>query len=885
LAALPPGTHFGPYELVAVLGAGGMGDVYRARDTRLDRDVAVKVLPAALSDSASARERFARESRTVAALQHPNICVLHDVGETDGRRYLVMELLQGETLELRLARGALDVAEIVGIGSALADALEAAHAAGIVHRDIKPANIFLTARGPKVLDFGIATWVCRPAAADATTIAANATSLTKAGMAIGTVAYMSPEQLRGEPLDARTDLFSLGLVLYEMAIGRRAFEGQTESAIAAGILHDEPKRPSERRPELPPGLDNAILKALEKDRELRYQTAGELRADLKKVARDSAVTSAVPHPTSRSPARTSHRVVTVAILLAVLALAAWLARWKGWDRGIELFANYSIDQITNTGMGAAIAAAAISPDGRDLMYAHVENGLQSLRLRNISTGSDAEILGPAPVVYASLAFSPDGNHVFVRKTEGQTTNILNLYRIPVLGGTPQLVMRDIDTNISFSPDGSRFTFARANAPKLGEASLITVRTDGSAEQVLVTIPLVGRYTSTPAWSPDGESIAFTESYADGALGRLTTVDVATRQRRVLFKAEDMVLEDPVWSPDRRLLLVRFATQRRALLQWQIGAVTPDGTFRAVTNDTSNYIGFRVAGDGRSLVMVQRRSEHRLQVLPGSGGPPAAATELVSEREPIRGFTWTPEGSIVYARGNRLLRRHLGGGEEAVFVSEANSPPQQPADCGGRSLVFIWPFRDGDMAQDIWRVEIGGGAPVRLTRELRTFAPACSHDGQLLAYTAPPAIKWMPVGGGTPTILSDTLGALSGGDFSADDKIFAAIVGFREPTGTIRRKVALITIASNAVRLLDASPDFSGGDLRFTPDGQAVAYAVRHEDAANLRVQPLDGSEPRIITAFEEGQILRFSWSPDGARLALLRERVEADVVLLRDTGR
>jgi serine/threonine protein kinase len=286
---LTPGIRLGPYEILSALGAGGMGEVYKARDTRLGRDIALKVLAADLTESPQARERFQREARAIAALSHPNICTIHDVGETgDGQVFLVMELLQGETLQQRLTRGPLDGAALVDLGIALAAALDLAHAAGIVHRDIKPANIFLTAHGPKILDFGLAKTDSHPAA-DASAQATRPASVlvTDAGSTVGTIAYMSPEQLRGEPLDARTDLFSFGLVLYEMATRRPAFTGGTSAVISASILHDQPPSPRQIRPDLPERLSDVILKAIEKDRTLRYQHASEIRTDLQRLKRDS----------------------------------------------------------------------------------------------------------------------------------------------------------------------------------------------------------------------------------------------------------------------------------------------------------------------------------------------------------------------------------------------------------------------------------------------------------------------------------------------------------------------------------------------------------------------------------------------------------------------
>jgi len=325
--SLAAGTRLGPYEILAALGAGGMGEVYRARDVRLQRDVAVKVLPPHRIETPQARERLLREARSVAALQHPNICAIYDVGGAgDDQAFLVMELLTGETLLRRLARGPLDEAELVEVAIALADALDAAHAAGIVHRDIKPGNIVLTAHGPKILDFGLAKAVgpANNAASMEPTVPAEG-PLTDKGDTVGTIAYMSPEQLRGGELDERTDLFSLGLVLYEMATGRRAFAGSTSAVISAAILHEQPRSPRQIRSDLSSRVEEIVLKALEKNRELRYQHASEIRADLQRAKRDSESSRiAAVAPSGAITRRRRRRPIGLAALASAVVAAGAL---------------------------------------------------------------------------------------------------------------------------------------------------------------------------------------------------------------------------------------------------------------------------------------------------------------------------------------------------------------------------------------------------------------------------------------------------------------------------------------------------------------------------------------------------------------------------------
>jgi len=301
---MTPGTKLGPYEILSSLGAGGMGEVYRARDTRLERIVALKLLPSEVSSDKQALERFLREARAAAALNHPNICTIYDIGEQDGQRFIAMELLEGQTLRQRIGGKPLPVDALLDLGTQMADALVAAHAKGIVHRDIKPENIFITERGHvKILDFGLAKQVPETRAGAVRTDAPTEDQdprLTSPGVALGTVAYMSPEQVRGEELDSQTDLFSLGVVLYEMATGRLAFAGKTSAVIFHAILAEEPVPASELNPQLPREINEIIRRALEKDRELRYPSASAILADLKRARRDLHLPSVAP--ASKSPA-------------------------------------------------------------------------------------------------------------------------------------------------------------------------------------------------------------------------------------------------------------------------------------------------------------------------------------------------------------------------------------------------------------------------------------------------------------------------------------------------------------------------------------------------------------------------------------------------------
>ncbi|MEO5894146.1 MAG: protein kinase [Vicinamibacterales bacterium] len=894
------GTQLGHYRIERLLGSGGMGEVYLAHDSKLGRQVALKVLSAQLASDPDRRERFEREARAAAALNHPNIVTIHSVEEADGIHFLTLEVVDGETLADKIVAGGMPLDRVLALGIPLADAVGAAHQRGITHRDLKPANVMITSDGRvKVLDFGLAKVKEEVRAAEDAMMPTAVAGLTGEGRIVGTVAYMSPEQAEGKAVDQRSDVFSLGVILYEMATGVRPFAGETPMSVLSAIMKDTPKGISEVRQGLPRELSKIVNRCLAKDVEDRYQSAKDLRNDLRALKNELTsgelqpitVSGVSAAPAAAAPVATKSKTPMIAAAaLAVLAAAGGAAWWFSKtdnkapaDDGVRPFDSIKLTRLTTTG---SAGMAAMSSDGRYVAHVLIKDGKQGLWLRQIATTSNVEVVPAAEVRYAGLGFAPDGNHIYYT-TYARGSNLGLLYQVPVLGGGARLVLEDVDTSVTFSPDGKQLAFIRG-LPDDGSSFVMVGGVDGSNLRRLATRKLPLSFTlQGAAWSPDGKSIAVTGADAGSLYGQIVIVNATDGSETLLHTPEWRQMTRLAWLPNGTGLLVN-AQESAGESSNQVFLVDyPSGSARRLTNDLSSYSELSVAPDGKSFVCV--RNERRSTIWTMPIDQPSTATAITTEAsgdDGAHGVASTPDGRIVYsneASGNPDVWIMAADGSRRVQLTSTPGQDVNPrVTRDGRFIVFL---SDRDGANRFWRMGLDGSSAVRLTADpvSRPRAGLSSDSKWIYSAEAGKEAQRIPIDGGAPEPffspeVKKRIAESLPPDFhepvpSPDGLLFAAHYNDAELSG--ERIVVFPADGGPMQRLRTVPPTAS-----WWPDGKSLVYIQTRGGISNLVRQPLAGGQPIPVTKFTDEQIFTYSVAPDQKHIVLVRGRVSSDVVLI-----
>jgi eukaryotic-like serine/threonine-protein kinase len=803
----------------------------------------------------------------------------------------VMELLQGQSLEKLHHRRAMPYPKLLDFGMQVADALDAAHRKGILHRDIKPSNIFLSPSGQaKILDFGLAKLeqeqVIRESVLEEKTNESKAEplTLTSPGMAIGTIAYMSPEQAKGEPLDGRSDVFSMGVVLYELATGQHPFIGSTTAVTFDRILNHIPAALSSLDPALPLELEQTINKTLEKDRELRCQSAAELRADLRRLQRKS--TGGSVEVTVAPPRAKKSRARPIAVIVLALLAAAGVVLWWLWPRP-EPFSSVSVSQITNEG---TLENVALSRDGKLLAEVKSNAGKRTVWIRNIATNTDTQLLASFPNEYVGLNFTPDANYLYFTRgaSEESAVGVRVVYKMPVFGGTPRQLIYDVDSPPSFSPDGSRFAYLRWTPDRKDRYSEIHIADkDGNNDQLLYTSHSGAQ---APVWSPRGNQIAWVEIHEPLVDSTVKILDVASKTATSIAQPLGLLYDhtftghsDLAWLPDGRHLLVLYTKSNSDRGQLGILAVS-GGHFHTLTNDVNAYSELALSSDGKTLSTVLTNVDSGLAYYAENGGAMISNTPL---RISPRSLAWADEDHLF------LITPALG-----LSKLERTTGVLQPVDTGDLDInyyintcpggeVLFTAYPKGGVELRLFRMNGDGSGLTQLTTAGIARAPYCTPDSRKVYFSitssvhGPSLSLWsMPLGGGTP---HEEIAAQPWASVALS--FYAKLATVLVAKGA-NDDVEILNLSTYQVEhrfLLPVSAFQESYPI--SRDGKAIVQIVTTRDGTALQYHPIDGSAPHLLIDPIPDSLTSFAWSPSG-KLAVLHVRRSSDVVLMTDlTGK
>ncbi len=916
-AEFSAGQKVGRYTILCPLGAGGMGQIYLAHDEQLGRKIALKLISREFATDPRRVLRFENEARAASALNHPNVCVIHDVGVTENNRHFIaMEYIQGITLRDKLAHEVITPLEALQIAGQVAAALAAAHAAGIVHRDIKPENIMLRPDGyVKVLDFGLAklTEVLPEEPLGVRNVAASVR--TEAGTLMGTVKYMSPEQLREIELDDRTDIWSLGVVLYEMLTHTTPFEAKTPNGTIALIVGPQPPALSLPQ-ELPAPYRDLIRKTLEKDRTERYQSITKLAADLgtlqKELERDSENgINALPwYPPPLDGQKTRVMRANSAILTRIRSQALFTAEFilseirthkaaaifTGVTGVLALlillpnaarFVNRIINrgpngqQIAQTAPGLTMKplttagtskSMAISPDGKQVAHAEEQNEEQRLMLMSTATFGASEIVAADKVKYIGLTFSPDSNYLFFTRIEKDAWG--TLYRLSLPGGAPVKLSEHVDSPVSFSPQGDQFAFVRIDREK-GQYFLMLANVDGTNERVLAkrensdTLSTYGL-----AWSPDGSTIVCPSGgYAEGFHERLISFDVNSGSENPIGERSWSSVYQVAWKNPTSLVFSARETPLGPHQLWRISY--PAGVAERITSTPLiEYRGVSLAGDKIATVETDWGWQTWIATLDAATAP----RSINSGRGMTYGITWTSQGKIVFSAmtqdGLNLSRIDPDGSNPVPLTAKAGDNYSPAASADGQFIVFS---STRNKSFDIYRMNAEDGSDVtRLTFNDRNFYPSISSDNQWVAFDhnadGSRSVWKVPFNGGEPVKIGDRYRMPV---FSPNDRLIAA--RYEPKSGT--RDVAIFPVDGGPA-LTHMPVEEMEWQRVYWLDDHTLSFIKNAGGTSNIWSYDLNTRASKQLTNFSGDQIFAYAWSPDHQQIACQRGLKNTNVILI-----
>ncbi|HEY3037482.1 MAG TPA: LpqB family beta-propeller domain-containing protein [Pyrinomonadaceae bacterium] len=940
---LSAGTHLGRYEIRSKLGAGGMGEVYLAEDTELHRNVALKVLPSDVSSNRDRMRRFKQEATAAAALNHPNIAHIYEIGESEGTNFIAMEFVDGLTLRQLIHERQTELPKLLRYLQHVAEGLAKAHAGGIVHRDLKPDNIMVTREGhAKILDFGLAKLIEQRTSQPTTQgMSELATALMQPhsmpGAVVGTVGYMSPEQAQGrvQEIDHRSDIFSFGCILYEAITRRKAFEGKDAIDSLNKIIREQPTPIANLNPEVPYDLQKIVRRCLAKDPDERHQSIKDVAIELKEVRRElqagvaidttvqppsragstveaidsdgsrsaAASTSLSPSAPSTHPSSAQYivsgikqhkraaAIVAGVLLVAIAAIGIGVYKFSTSKRSATSLPTPKPQRLTTSGRASD---AAISPDGKYVAHVKSDAGHQSLWLRQVMTTADTQIVPPSTQNYYGITFSKDGNYIYYAL--GELNNPAHtLYQVSTLGGASRKIIENVASAITLSPDGTRLAFIRNVASE--ETALVVANADGTGErEVAVREAGEGFSRGGPSWSPDGKLIASGVINRGGSTGRgystVIAVEVESGAERPINSQKWCVncVGQVAWLADGSglLLLVLDPGLSSSVQIWQISY--PGDEKHKITIDLNNYRRLSLTADSSAIVTVQTEGASTIWVAPE--GDASRARQISSGRyDGQRGLSWMPGGKIAYTSEESGLvdiwSTGQDGKDQKQLTANAGRNFDPWATPDGRYIIFTSTRRGASRTLwSIWRMDTDGGNLKLLTGGAGARFPQSSPDGRWVVFHSTPGSlrAWkVSIDGGEPVPLTDKW--TSNPTVSPDGSLVACWYRDDDQQPNTPTKVAIIPFAGgDPVKVLDLPRQSFTSDagLRWTPDGRALTYIDTINGVSNIWSLPLDGGPPKQFTDFKTDQIFWFDFSRDGKQLALSRGTQTSDVILIRD---